>query len=276
MTAAHMAAEAAREAMQQAGWRASDLDLIINASGTPAQAMPDGAVLLQQELGKEYYGLAGLSIHSSCLSFLNAFQVAASLLLSHAYERILIVSSELTSRALDFSQPESACLFGDGAAAVAVQRTPEGSASKLHRAAFRTYSQGASLSEIRGGGSTRHPQAEHTTVQDNLFQMKPAPLLRMALEYLPGFAQELEPDPGRTDLLIPHQASKAGGELVRRLPWPAQKIVSDLHRFGNTVAASIPLSLYFAAAERGLSRGERIVLLGTGAGFSLGGLVLTY
>ncbi len=275
-TAPELAAEAARKALSSAGLKASDLDLLINASGTPAQAMPDGSALLQQCLGEEYYGLAGMSIHSSCLSFLQALQVAGALLVSGQYQRILICASEITSRALDFDQPESASLFGDAAAAVVVGRTPEAEDSRLVKSAFATYGQGAELCQIRGGGSTRHPQAKHTRPRDNLFQMKPAPLLRMALHHLPEFALALDPEPESTDLLVPHQASKAGCDLVGRLHWPEQVILSDLHRFGNTVAASIPLALSVYATEHGLSRGQKIVLLGTGAGFSLGGLVLRY
>lgn len=275
-TAPEMAAQAALQAVRSAGLQAGDLDLLINASGTPAQAMPDGSALLQQALGEEYYGLAGMSIHSSCLSFLQALQVAGALFASGQYSKALICASEITSRALDFSQAESASLFGDAAAAVVVARTPRGEESELLAAEFATFAQGAELCEIRGGGSTRHPQAEHTVPGDNLFQMKAAPLLRMALQYLPDFAQRLDPEPQLTDFLIPHQASKAGCDLVKRLHWPEPVIVSDLHRFGNTVAASIPLSLSLLASERGLKRGQKLVFLGTGAGFSLGGIVLRY
>ncbi len=156
-TASHMGAQAAREAVAEAGLALTDLDLILNASGTPEQAIPDGGPLIQRQLGLGSSGIACLSVHATCLSFLAALDLSANLLATGRYRHILIVTAEIGSAGINVREPESASLMGDAAAAVVVSRTPPGEAACLQAARLETYGDGADLTAIRGGGTRRHP-----------------------------------------------------------------------------------------------------------------------
>ncbi len=285
-TSSGMAAAAARAALADAGIDAADLDLVLHASGVPEQTLPDGGPLVARALG--IAGTPAFSVHATCLSFVAAIDVAAAFLAARRYRRILVVSSERPSTGINVDEPESALLMGDGAAAAVLTRPPEGSASALHAFRFETYGEGAALTEVRGGGTRLHPNAPATTSADNLFSMDGLGVLRMARGLLPGFLDRLAdglstgldavtgaPN-GRVDVVVPHQASLAGVRLMQALGWPEDRIVVTLGRLGNTVAASIPMALCEAVASGRLRRGQTALLVGTGAGFSMGGALLTY
>lgn len=279
-TSSEMGAAAAREALDDAGLRPADLDLILNASGSPEQAIPDGAPLIQRRLGLGKSGIACYSVHTTCLSFLTAFDLSASLLATGRYRRILIVSSEITSKALNWTDPESSTLFGDGAAAAVLGRTPDGENSAVLAAHYETYGKGAHFAQLAGGGTRRHPNSPETTPADNLFHMDGPALLRMALRYSPRFLGHLERavigGTAQLDVVIPHQASKVALDSLVRLGFRDEQIVKTLDRLGNCIAASIPLTLHAAIRDGRLRRGNRALLIGTGAGLSFGAVVFTY
>lgn len=280
-TASQMGAEAAREALSKAGLEPTELDLIVNASGTTEQAIPDGAPLIQRELGIESSGIACMTVHTTCLSFLAALDLCGSLLATGRYRRILIVSAEITSCALNFDHIESSTLFGDAAAAVVVQQTPGGQQSCIQAARFETYGEGAYHTQVAGGGTRRHPANPETRPEDNLFYMDGRKVFRMALKYGPAFVKRLKSDLqegfGGIKLVIPHQSSKrALAAHPRVLGVDRGRIMRTLDRYGNCVAASIPLTLHEAICQGRMTRGDQILLFGTGAGLSFGGLVLTY
>lgn len=277
---AHMAAAAAREAVADAGLALTDIDLIINASGTQEQSIPDGGPLLQRELGLAESGVPCFSVHATCLSFLMALDVAASLLVTDRYRRILIATTEIASVGLNFAEPESAALLGDAAAAAVITRTPPGEPSTLHARHFETYSVGANLAEVRGGGSRYHPNHPDTTPADNLFHMHGPQLLKLTHRYSQNFLEKLRPglskSLGSIEWVVPHQASMLGLRLMSHFGWPFERVLITLDRLGNSVAASIPATLYQAVQDGRINRGSEILLVGTGAGLSLGGIILTY
>ncbi len=279
-TSSSMGAAAAREAVADAGLALTDIDLILNASGTPEQAIPDGGPLIQRQLGLGASGIASLSVHATCLSFLAALDLSANLLATGRYKHILIVSAEIGSVGINVREPESASLMGDAAAAVVVTRTPEGEAACLQAARLETYGDGADLTAIRGGGSRAHPNHPGTRPEDNLFHMDGPQVLRMALRYSGGFLERLRPGLskglGSIRLVVPHQPSKMGLKAMEMFGWPSEQIVRTLDHLGNCVAASIPCTLYEAVCGGRLRRGEEVLLVGTGAGLSIGGVILTY
>lgn len=279
-TASFMAAAAAREAMAQANLDWNGIDLILNASGTVQQAIPDGAALLQRELGLGMSGIPCMSVNATCLSFLVALDMAASLLATGRYRTILIYSSDVGSIGLNFKEPESASLIGDGAAAVVVRRTPDGEASRMVATQFATYGDGAHLTEIRGGGSARHPTNPKTQPEDNLFHMEGPEVLRMALKHGGGLLEAvrlgLSKSMAGVEWVIPHQTSLMGIRALQGFGWAADRIVETLPKFGNCVAASLPMTLYEAISTGRLQRGEEFLLVGTGAGLSLGAMILVY
>ena len=279
-TASFMAAEAAREALDEAGLRPDQLSLIINASGTAEQAIPDTGALIQRQLGLGSSGIPAMSVHTTCLSCITALDVAGTFLTTGRYTTILIVSSDIASCGINPKEPESATLVGDAAAALVVTRSGPDDSAAIHHAHFKTYGDGASFTAIRGGGSARHPaKADHNS-DDDLFRMDGPAVLRMVRSFDEAFLEELYAGLSKSlrdiDLVVPHQSSKVGLLLLQRYGWPESKIMHTLEWLGNCVAASIPVTLYQAVRDGDLQRGQKFLLVGTGAGLSIGGLVMTY
>jgi 3-oxoacyl-[acyl-carrier-protein] synthase-3 len=279
-TATWMGAQAAREALDEAGLAASELELIVNASGTPEQAIPDGGPLLQRHLGLGLSGIPCFTMHATCLSFLVALDLAATYIRDGRFRRVLVVSSEVASVGLNFSEPESSTLFGDAAAAAVLVATPAGDSSRIEAMRFASFGDGADFTEIRGCGTRLHPNAPDADPTDATFHMSGPDVLRMAIRTAPGFFESLRPGLakgiGDIDLVIPHQASLVGLKAFRRFGWPSERIVVTLDRLGNCVGASIPATLHEAVRSGRLTRGQRFLLFGTGAGFSLGGAIGVY
>jgi len=269
-----MAAHAARAALQSGGAP----DLIVYASVCPRQLIPDTSVYVQHELGLE--GIPSFSIHASCLSFLVALQNAAALVAAGTFRRVLVVSAERGTFGRNLSDPESAALLGDGAAAAVLEPTPRGEASEIAGFRMSTWPKGAALTELRGGGQAHSPDDPATRPEDNLFSMDGPGVFKMARRRVPALVRELLAEQGLgvddIDWVVPHQASGPGLEMLPRMGFPAERTVNIVGQYGNCVAASIPMALAHLAASGRLRRGQRLLLLGTGAGFSVAGAVVRW
>lgn len=284
-----MGARAAMAALETARLKAGDIDLILGACGTPHQAIPCTAALIQREMGLENSGIPCFDVNSTCLSFLSAFHLATRLLQAGEYRNILVVSSEVASVGLNHSHLEAAALFGDGAAAAVIGVLPDDATSEpvteLLAYHMETYSSGADICEILGGGSGLHPSKEDWRLRPNderfLFNMNGPRIFKMASKVLSPFMRRLEEKSGaplkHAALLIPHQASDSALEIVRRkLGVPPERFMKIIEHHGNMIAASLPLGLHYAIRDGRLKRGDTVYLLGTSAGFSIAGLVLRY
>ena len=161
-----------------------------------------------------------------------------------------------------------------------VVRTPPGEAAGLLAARLETYGDGADFTAIRGAGSRRPPNHPDTRPEDNLFHMDGRQVLRMALTYSGPFLEKLRPGLshglGSIQLVVPHQPSLVGLRAMQSFGWSAERIVVTLDHLGNCVAASLPATLYEAVRQGRLKRGDEVLLVGTGAGLSIGGVILTY
>ena len=274
-TALGLGAEAARRAMEAAGLEVGDVDVLLNASGSQLQPIPDGAPLFARELGLR--GRAAYSLHATCLSFLVALEHAAPLLHTGRARHVLIISSEAGSLGLNFAQPESALLIGDGAAAVLLGRAAR-EGQGIEAALFETYPEGADHTRIRAGGSLRSPHRPDVAREELLFDMLGLQVLRLASGILPDFLERLRPGLSRglpgIDRVVPHQASGAGLRLMERFGWPPEQTEVTLTHLGNVIAASLPLTLH-QPREAGRAReGDTLLLAGTGAGLTAGGVIL--
>ncbi|MEO1591832.1 MAG: beta-ketoacyl-ACP synthase III [Cyanobacteria bacterium J06632_22] len=280
-TVSFMGARAAQQALSIAELSPQDIDCIVCASSVAEQGIPCTAVLIQQQLGLGDSGIPAFDVNATCLSFLAALDTLSYLVHAERYRRVLIVSSEIASIGINWSHPESSSLFGDGAAAVIVERTPEGESSSIQHSSLKTYGQGADLSRCLGGGNKHHPQEFATHPERFLFEMNGPGIYRMAAKLLPGFVQQLFAPLNLTmkdmELVIPHQASLMAMRLLsKQLKIPPEKLMSIAPNHGNTMAASIPMALHEAIHQGRLHRGDTALMLGTGAGLSLGGIVLEY
>ncbi len=283
-TAPEMGARAAEAAMANAGCTLDDIDLILSASGTSHQFIPDQAVFIQKALGAGRSGIPCFSVHTSCLSFLTALDIAASHLATGRYRRILIVTSELASAGLNLQDAESGPLFGDAAVAAVVRQTapddPVSPSAAIHRVHFESYGDDAHLTGVPGSGTHLPANNPNTPLAASYFRMSGLSLLKRALVHVPPFVHRLMPEGldewSTPPVFVLHQASRAGLNLVRSMPFPEEQVVRTLAECGNCVAASIPLTLFKAIETGKLQRGGTAVLMGTAAGVTYGGLILTY
>ncbi|MDF2724116.1 MAG: 3-oxoacyl-ACP synthase [Paenibacillus sp.] len=281
-TASYMGARAAEEALADAGLTFADIDCIVCASGTKEQALPSTASLIQQALGEAWSGVPAFDIDATCISFVVGFDTMSYLVDAGRYRNVLLVSTEIASVGLDWSDKESAALFGDGAAAVVIGPSGTGEASCIFGSSLRTYGKGAKLSEVRGGGTSMHPREHNArTEKDFLFRMDGPAIFKMASKLLPGFVQELFAPSGSRmadfQAVIPHQGSAMAMRLLRKkLGIAEEQLVYITPNHGNTIAASIPMGLYEAARQGKMKRGDKVLLIGTAAGLSLGGMTLVY
>jgi 3-oxoacyl-[acyl-carrier-protein] synthase-3 len=279
-SASFMGAEAAKEAVRDAGLELSDIDLILNGSGTPEQALPDNGPLFQRELGLGRSGVPSFSINASCLSFLVGLEVAANYLNAKRFSNILVIASDVSSTSLNYDRPENFTLFGDAAAAVVVTLPKAGEKSAIHGVHMTTHGFGAEFSQVRGGGTRKHANDKRTTPQDNVLQMNGAELMKVNFEYYPRCYETLWSraggiTPDDCKYVIPHQPSRVVLDYLG-LHYDEEKIVRINDRFGNCVGASAPLAIYESVKALDLRRGDRAVLTGTGSGVSFFGMVITY
>jgi 3-oxoacyl-[acyl-carrier-protein] synthase-3 len=277
--ASSMGALAAAEACSRAGLQPHDMQLILNASGSVERAIPDGGPLLQQALGLGSSGIPSFSVHATCLSFLAGLELAAERIHFGRVDRALVVSSEIASVALDFTSPEVCTLFGDGAAAVVLERSPAGSRSAIHRVAWLTMGVDADLTTVRGCGTFRHPHATETRHEDALFQMQGSRTLKRAIRLVPRLLEELGLDDAmrqQVRWVASHQASRVALEYVAQLGFDRAAIISTLARTGNCIAASIPLAFDQGVTEGQIKRGDLGLMIGTGAGMSVAGVLMTF
>lgn len=280
-TASQMGAYALMGALERSGIAYETLDAIICASGSMEQALPCTAALIQKALNRPKVNIPCFDVNATCLSFVTALDLASSLIASGRFKTLAIVSTEIASVGLNPNQHEAYALFGDGAAAAIVQKPKEGETSGVVHAAMNTFSEGSEHCRIQGGGTKYHPKFHHPDSDKFLFSMDGRKVFRLVLETIPEFFSKLMLDSGLSlddiSLVVPHQASGAGMELVRRkLNIESSKYMDILAKHGNMIAASIPLALHFAIEQGRVQRGDKVMLLGTSAGMSIGSVIFEY
>jgi len=279
-TTSMMGAEAARRALDDAGWKAEDLDVIIGACAVMEQPIPGTSILIQDALGLGKSGVWAFDVNQTCLSFVTALDVAAMGFATGRFRRALIVSSDIASAGLDWANPPSAAIFGDGAAAVCIEAADDPNGPGLLARGFETYGEGKDLATLRSGGT--HIRIDHgldALTEGAKFHMDAFGIFKAAARALPRLIDRALGEAGLTretvDLVVCHQASAPGVEHVRRLMGGDPDRVIDIFATrGNQIAASLPTVLAEAKA-RGLIRpGGTVLLLGTAAGISAAAMVL--
>jgi 3-oxoacyl-[acyl-carrier-protein] synthase-3 len=272
------AVEASRAALDAAGLGASDIDLIILATCTPALPIPTTACLLHRELGCR--DVPAFDLGAACSGFVFGLVTAAGLMTSGQYRHALVVGSETLTSVTDPADPALASLLADGAGAAVVSAGSESGGGILD------YSLGSdgSLSDlliVRAGGSARPPSAETVERGAHYLRMKGTGVSRFALTALPEMFAGVFERTGLTaedlTLIVPHQMNmRLIDSVTERLGIPRDKFALNLDEYGNTSAASIPLALNEAWRAGRALRGDLVLLLGLGAGVTWGSVLLRF
>ena len=277
-TATDLAIEAIDMALTRGRISIDEIDCLIAASGTMEQSIPYNAANIHARLGTAT-PIPAFDVNMTCLSALMALDLSATMIQSGQYRNILVVSSEIASVGIDWGDAETRGLFGDGAAAIVVSPTIEADMGVI-ASHFSTYSEGAEFCQIKGGGSTHHPSKVSGDYSDyGIFQMRGRDAFRLTSRVIDGFIGELITRArcglDEIDWIVPHQASRLALDHLRKhLEIPNHKIIDILSNRGNQIAVSIPTALHELLVSDKLKRGDRLLLVGTSAGLSLGGLVL--
>ncbi|HLJ66745.1 MAG TPA: beta-ketoacyl-ACP synthase III [Chloroflexota bacterium] len=267
-TTSSMGTEAARRAIERAGLTPDDIDLVIVGTATPDFQFPATACLIQDALG--IHGGA-FDLEAGCTSFMYALALASSLVASGMQRHVLVVGSESLSRILDWTDRATCVLFGDGAGAVVVS---EGSHAGLEpQYVLGSDGSGAQALCLPAGGS-KMPAREETVRNGLHFVRMAGPEVfrfatRVVAESTNQVLQKVGMDASEIDLFIPHQANhRIIDAAVRRLGIPTERVFVNIDRYGNTSSASIPIALCEAEEQGRLKPGDRVVMVGFGAGLT--------
>jgi len=264
-----LAVNAARMALERGGLKAEDVDLILVATNTPDTIFPATACWVQKKLGiKE---IPAFDLEAGCTGLLYALIVAESLILSGTARRILLIGADILTKITNWEDRSTCVLFGDGAGAFILEESDDDSGLISH-----FWGADGSLAEllILPGGGTLHPANEKTVERKlHYLTMKGNEVFKHAVKRMGESALEALKraglDKSQVDYLIPHQANlriiDATGE---RLNLPKEKIVANIHKYGNMSVATIPVALHELAEEGKLQKGKIIVMVAFGAGFT--------
>ena len=270
VTSSDLGAEAARRALETAGLKAQDLDLIIVATSTPDMVFPSVACILQNKIGAN--GCTAFDVQAVCSGFVYALTVADSLIKTGAARKALVVGSEVFSRIIDFKDRTTCVLFGDGAGAVVLEAsdTPGLLASEL-KADGRHVGILCTPGHVAGGQVSGTP----------LLVMDGQAVFKLAVGVLEDAARSVLAKAGKQDTdidwLIPHQANiRIMQGTAKKLKLPLDKLVVTVDEHGNTSAASIPLALDAAVRGGQVKKGDLVMLEGVGGGFTWGAVLLTF
>lgn len=279
-----MGVKAARVALERAGLKDSDIDMIVFATLSPDMYFPGGGVEVQEMM--DMHTIPALDIRNQCSGFVYGLSVADQYIRTGMYKNILLIGSENHSGGLDFSTRGRgvSVIFGDGAGAAVITRTDEGEGRIL---STHLHSEGEHKNELAlQGPSTRYwvPQIIEDDPQEDIpyypymngqFVFKHA-VTRFA-EVIHEGLQANGLSVADIDLLIPHQANLRISQFIqRKFGLPDDKVVNNIQRYGNTTAASIPIALTEAWEEGRIKKGDLVVLAAFGSGFTWGSAIIRW
>lgn len=285
-TVVTLGSEAACKALEQAGKRAEEIDLILVATCSPEQYLPCCACQVQAAIGA--VNALAFDVNAACSGFLFALNTADAYLRTGLAENALVIGSEVLSKLVDWTDRGSCILFGDGSGAVVVERC-EASPGILGRA---LHSDGTGGGVLQCGArelttpyartsAAKTDQKQQTDDREHYIQMDGQEVYRFATRRVPQCIEEALADAGLAvpdiDLFVLHQANaRIIDAVAKRLHADREKFPTNLERVGNLSSASIPVLLDEQHRQGKLHRGDRIVLAGFGAGLTIGACVMTW
>jgi 3-oxoacyl-[acyl-carrier-protein] synthase-3 len=262
---------AAQACLERRGISASELDLIIVATVTPDMFFPATACIVQGEL--KAVNAWGFDISAACSGFLYALTMGAQFVATGAHKKVLVIGGDVMTSILDYKDRTTCILFGDGAGAVLLEPGDDGSGLIDYH--HEVDGAGACHLYMPAGGSAR--PASHETVdqglhfirQDGQVVFKYA--VRKFAEASKALLDRNHITTDQVDCFVAHQANIRIIDAAReRLGLPEAKVVKNIHRYGNTTAATIPLALATALDEKKLKAGDLLLLASVGAGYTVG------
>lgn len=278
VAASHLGTEAARKLLAARGVPAEQIELIVVATVTPDMFFPATACLIQDRLGARKAW--GFDLSAACSGFLYALTTGAQFAGSGAHKKVLVVGSDVMTSILDFQDRATCVLFGDAAGAVLLEPAASGEEGILDYAHDIDGSGGCNL-YMPGGGSL-HP-ASHETVDKRMHYVhqEGQQVFKYAVRRMSELATQILERNGLTSrdlaLVVPHQANlRIIRGMQERLELDDSKVMVNIDRYGNTTAATIPLGLADAVEQKRLRKGDLVLLIAVGAGYTTGTVLLRW
>ena len=270
-TTADLGVAAAYRALDHAGLKADDIDLVLVATSTPDLTFPSTATMIQHRLGMG--GGAAFDLQAVCSGFIYGMHVADALVRSGAHKRVLLIGAETFSRILDWEDRSTCVLFGDGAGAVVLEAQNGTDQGVLHSV---IHSDGAhrDMLYVDGGPSATGTVGKLRMLGNAVFKHAVTDIAKVIEECASEAGVE---DVASIDWFVPHQANqRILVAVARRLKLRPEQVVSTVAHHANTSAASVPLAWDAAVRDGRIQRGDTVMLEAFGGGFTWGACLLRY
>lgn len=270
-----LAFKAAEKAIIDAGIDKNEIELIIVATMTQDHLTPSTAALVQDKLGIK---AAAFDVSAACTGFIYGFTVGYSFIKAGIYKKVLVIGAETMSRVTDWEDRGTCILFGDGAGAVVLGEVETGGFLASHLAADGS---GACELIVPAGGSRKAATAETIENREVYLKMNGREVFKFAVKAFPESVENVLTQQNLTaddiDIFIPHQANVRIIEAIaKRFKQPLDKFFVNLHKYGNTSGASIPIALDEASKEGRFKKGDKIVATGFGGGLTYGSILFEW
>ncbi|MCG8335419.1 MAG: ketoacyl-ACP synthase III [Proteobacteria bacterium] len=278
--ASDLGCEAAKVALERAGWSPEDLDLIVFATMTPDVNVPGSGAFLQDKLGAK--GVPALDIRQQCTGFLHGLEICDAYIRSEKADKILLVGAEFQSRYLEVTTAnrDTAVIFADGAGAACIEakETEENIGiitSVLHADGKHSQALRVGLPARKSGQPINKTIIEN---QEHFPFMDGKTVFKLAVTRLPKVTEELLNKAGMQlediDMFLAHQANLRINEAFRdRMKIPEEKMYNNIQRYGNTTAATIPIAFDEMIEQKLVKSGDTVMFIGLGAGLTWGGVI---
>jgi 3-oxoacyl-[acyl-carrier-protein] synthase-3 len=271
----HMGAEAVRGLLSKTATASGDVDLLICATTTPDLVFPSTANLICDMVGIRNIG--SFDIQAACSGFLYAVTIASQFIQNGAAKKIIVVGADKMSSIIDYTDRATCVLFGDGAGAVMIEPSKNGHG--IRDTLIRSDGAGMPHLHQKAGGSRMPPTFETIEKRLHYVHQEGAQVYKFAVAKMAEISLELmlrnKLNPDKVDWLVPHQANKRIIEATaERMGLPMDRVMMTIHKFGNTTAGTIPLSLW--DYESRLKEGDRMVFAAFGGGFTWAGAYVTW
>ena len=272
-----LGAEAGRRALEQSGLSPEQITHLVVATFTPDYYCPSAACLLQQKMGLA--NIPCFDVNAACSGFTYGLEMCRGLAALHPDACILLVASEVVTSRIDFTDRSTCVLFGDGAGAAIVGTGGKG--GSIRDVMLNSDGALGQLLTVKGGGSAKKMQLGDTVDSDFCVHMEGREVFKHAVKSMYGVAGEiLARNNLRTeeiDLIIPHQANvRIIDALAKKLNAAPEQIYINVDKYGNTSAASVPIALAEAWETGRIKKGDRVLLVAFGGGFTWGSALLEF
>lgn len=274
--ASDLATDAAVKALKMSGVKSEDLDLIIVATVTPDMLFPSTAAIVQSNIGA--VNAAAFDLEAACTGFIYGLTIAKQFIKAGSYQNVLVIGCDVLSKITDYTDRNTCILFGDGAGAAVVSRTEENGIIEEFLKADGT---GGKHLYIPAGGSRLPMSQESLSNRQNYTVMDGTEVFKFAVKAMPeavkGVLEKSGTDISEIDYLIPHQANiRIIESAAKRLGMPMEKVGLTISRYGNMSSASVPVTLLEAYESGKIKKGDKVALVGFGAGLTYGAALITW